>query len=105
LTDRKECEEREMAACLALAREACIKFSKDKCLVPFQDARILKSSLLDCSDCVCWDPKRDHKLFGHEITEIQVPLKEIRGNFEGSYYRGVVFLASSVEDVDARFDD
>jgi hypothetical protein len=92
-----------MAACLALAKEACVKFSKDKCLVPFQDARILKSSLLDYSDFVCWDPKKDRKLFGHEMTENQVPLKEVRGDFEGSYYRGNAFLVSNVEDVDTRF--
>lgn len=89
-----------MAACLALAKEACVKFSKDKCLVSFQDARILKSSLLDNSEFVCWDPKRDSKLFGHKITENQVFLKEIRGNFVGSYYRGSVFLDSNVENTE-----
>ena len=34
------CEERETAACVAVSREKCVKFAKDKCLGPFRDARI-----------------------------------------------------------------
>ncbi|KAK9099627.1 hypothetical protein Syun_026672 [Stephania yunnanensis] len=40
LSEREQCEEREMEACLASSRESCLKFSKDKCLNPFRDARI-----------------------------------------------------------------
>ncbi|XP_078173024.1 uncharacterized protein LOC144566860 [Carex rostrata] len=100
LRDREECEEREMMACLALSKEACIKFSKDKCLVPFLDARIVKSGLLDNSDFVFWDPKRDGELFGCKIKDDEVCLKNIRGDFEGSYYRGSAFLDTNFENVD-----
>lgn len=40
LAEREECEEREMAACVAASKEKCVKFAKDKCLGPFRDARI-----------------------------------------------------------------
>ncbi|KAJ4814531.1 hypothetical protein LUZ62_027097 [Rhynchospora pubera] len=100
LSSREECEEREMTACLALAKESCVKFSNDKCLVPFRDARIAKSNLLDSSGFVFWDPKKDGKLFGCKIMENEEFLEESRGNFEGRYYRGSVFLDTHVEHVD-----
>ncbi|OVA05248.1 hypothetical protein BVC80_8257g3 [Macleaya cordata] len=40
LSEREQCEEREMSACLAASKESCLKFAKDKCLSPFLDARI-----------------------------------------------------------------
>ncbi|RYR01082.1 hypothetical protein Ahy_B06g079940 [Arachis hypogaea] len=40
LKERELCEEREMANCFAEAKEKCVEFAKDKCLVPFRDARI-----------------------------------------------------------------
>lgn len=43
--DREQCEEREMATCLAAAKEACIQFAKERCLQPFRDARIASDSV------------------------------------------------------------
>lgn len=40
LKERELCEEREMAECFASAKEKCVGFARDKCLVPFRDARI-----------------------------------------------------------------
>ncbi|XP_048531186.1 uncharacterized protein LOC125510139 [Triticum urartu] len=57
--EREECEEREMASCLESAKEACIKFSKQKCNAPFQDARIASDGLLENTDFVVWDAGRN----------------------------------------------
>lgn len=40
LNEREQCEEREMAACLAASKESCIQFAREKCLPAFRDARI-----------------------------------------------------------------
>ena len=40
LKERELCEEREAANCFAEAKEKCVGFARDKCLVPFRDARI-----------------------------------------------------------------
>ncbi|KAK7336793.1 hypothetical protein VNO77_17341 [Canavalia gladiata] len=40
LKERELCETREMADCLAATKEKCVGFARDKCLVPFRDARI-----------------------------------------------------------------
>ncbi|CAJ1903290.1 unnamed protein product [Sphenostylis stenocarpa] len=40
LKEREQCEVREMADCLAAAKQKCVGFARDKCLVPFKDARI-----------------------------------------------------------------
>ncbi|WOL03898.1 hypothetical protein Cni_G12618 [Canna indica] len=51
-TEREQCEEREMAACLAAAKEACIQFAKDKCLHPFRAARIASGNLLSSNESI-----------------------------------------------------
>lgn len=48
-----------MASCLESAKEACIKFSKEKCNAPFQDARIASEGLLENTDFVVWDAGRN----------------------------------------------
>lgn len=40
LKERELCEEREMAECFAAAKEKCVGFARDKCMVPFRNARI-----------------------------------------------------------------
>ncbi|XP_022634813.1 uncharacterized protein LOC106757625 [Vigna radiata var. radiata] len=40
LKEREECEVREMADCFAVAKDKCAGFAREKCLVPFRDARI-----------------------------------------------------------------
>ncbi|KAJ4982113.1 hypothetical protein NE237_032950 [Protea cynaroides] len=36
VTAREQCEEREMAACLAASKESCLKLGKEKCLPLFE---------------------------------------------------------------------
>ncbi|WVZ12633.1 hypothetical protein V8G54_017163 [Vigna mungo] len=40
LKEREECEVRDRAGCFAVAKEKCADFAREKCLVPFRDARI-----------------------------------------------------------------
>lgn len=53
--ERERCEEREMASCLESAKEACIKFSKQKCDAPFRDARIASEGLLENTNFDVWN--------------------------------------------------
>ncbi|KAL6010555.1 hypothetical protein ACLOJK_000989 [Asimina triloba] len=41
LSEREQCEEREMSVCLAAAKESCLQLAKEKCLPAFRDARIV----------------------------------------------------------------
>ncbi|EOX94622.1 hypothetical protein QUC31_004617 [Theobroma cacao] len=40
LKERERCEDREMEGCLVAAKEKCVGFAKEKCTMPFLDARI-----------------------------------------------------------------
>ncbi|KAF8685305.1 hypothetical protein HU200_044046 [Digitaria exilis] len=59
--ERERCEEREMAACLKEAKEACITFAKGKCIGPFRDARIASGALLENTDFDVWGAGSDKK--------------------------------------------
>jgi hypothetical protein len=48
-----------MASCLDSAKDACIKFSKEKCNAPFRDARIASEGLLENTDFVVWGAERN----------------------------------------------
>ncbi|KAG6476468.1 uncharacterized protein LOC122025474 [Zingiber officinale] len=59
--DREQCEEREMATCLAAAKEACIQFAEERCLQPFRDARIASDSVNGSPPLVFWHHKTVEK--------------------------------------------
>lgn len=40
LKERERCEDREMEGCLVATREKCVGFAKDRCSMPFLEARI-----------------------------------------------------------------
>ncbi|XP_030502692.1 uncharacterized protein LOC133028921 [Cannabis sativa] len=42
LKEREQCEEREMNGCLAVAKEKCFGFAKERCLKSFRDARVVE---------------------------------------------------------------
>ncbi|KAM6541311.1 hypothetical protein CsatB_005758 [Cannabis sativa] len=42
LKEREQCEEREMNGCLAVAKEKCSGFAKERCLKSFRDARVVE---------------------------------------------------------------
>ncbi|TKY62411.1 hypothetical protein E2542_SST12267 [Spatholobus suberectus] len=53
LKEREQCEVREMAECFAAAKDRCAGFAREKCLVPFRDARIrVGKAVLSSKDAV-----------------------------------------------------
>ncbi|XWS76340.1 hypothetical protein CRYUN_Cryun01aG0167600 [Craigia yunnanensis] len=40
LKERERCEDREMEGCLVATKEKCVGFAKERCTMPFLDARI-----------------------------------------------------------------
>ncbi|KAF6146657.1 hypothetical protein GIB67_008943 [Kingdonia uniflora] len=51
-SERAQCEEREMSACVAASEDSCPNFATSKCLSPFRDARISSLGLKQVSDLI-----------------------------------------------------
>ncbi|KAJ1433111.1 hypothetical protein SESBI_06333 [Sesbania bispinosa] len=63
LKEREICEEREMADCFSVAKEKCVGFARDKCLVPFRDARIKVLNSKGAVKLICWASMPERSLW------------------------------------------
>ncbi|CAL9071865.1 unnamed protein product [Musa textilis] len=101
--EREQCEEREMASCLAAAKDACVQFAKEKCLQPFRDARIASDNLK-----VLWGNDTVETEFGGKSKDSE-PASYQRETLDGSSkcntevtnYRGSVLMGIAASENNA----
>ena len=97
--EREQCEEREMASCLAAAKDSCVQFAKEKCLQPFRDARIASDNLKGTPQFVLWGNDTVETEFGGTSKESELASYQ-QETFDGSSkcdsgvtnYRGSVLM-------------
>ncbi|KAJ8497763.1 hypothetical protein OPV22_008315 [Ensete ventricosum] len=111
--EREQCEEREMALCLAAAKDACVQFAKEKCLQPFRDARIASDNLKGTPQFVLWDSDTVETEIGGKSKESEPAFyqqetfrRSSRCNSEVTNYRGSVLMgiAGSENNATTRVD-
>ncbi|XP_043699222.1 uncharacterized protein LOC122650001 [Telopea speciosissima] len=99
---REQCEEREMASCLAASKESCLKLGKEKCLPPFRDARIALIDLNEVSKFIFWaSPITRRTMWSKSIGSSQLDsCLPSHCDLEVTNYRASVLLESetSIED-------
>ncbi|XP_042477437.1 uncharacterized protein LOC122058817 [Macadamia integrifolia] len=93
---REQCEELEMASCLAVSKESCLKLGKEKCLPPFRDARI---ALIDCkgvSKFIFWaSPITRRSMWSKSMGSSQPDsCLSLHCDLQVTNYRGSVLLES-----------
>ncbi|XP_010246381.1 PREDICTED: uncharacterized protein LOC104589682 [Nelumbo nucifera] len=94
---REQCEEHEMAACLAASKGSCLKLAKDKCLPPFRDARIALSDK-EISKFIFWaSPSSEARsMISKPVGSSQMPsYLSSKCDLQVTNYRGTDLLESS----------
>ncbi|XP_058108699.1 uncharacterized protein LOC131251776 [Magnolia sinica] len=102
-SEREQCEEREMSACLVAARESCVQFAKDKCLPVFRDARIALPYQKGVGGLLFWANPTSNSKSSAEVAELE-PITSCQLGFghsskcdaEETNYRGSVLLEGGI---------
>jgi hypothetical protein len=84
--ERERCEEQEMITCLNAAKVACNKFLKEKCIAPFQDARVSSEGLVQNSDLIVWGDSGKTSSAPLRVLNNRCPISPDPGvtNYKGS---------------------